>query len=62
MKYMTQLKLRYPERVTLLWGNRDLNKLSFVKDREEKMIGIKDTQYRKFLEEKLKNKHYEHKT
>lgn len=43
------LKDKYPERVIFLLGNRDLNKLSFAIDKEEKMAKLQDLKYVDFL-------------
>lgn len=53
MRFLVSLKQKYPERVNLIWGNRDLNKLSFSIDREEKMANLQDVKYREFLDAKL---------
>lgn len=53
MRYLTSLKRQYPDRVTLLWGNRDLNKLSFAIEREEKMSRLQDPKYKNYLQSKL---------
>lgn len=53
MRYVIGLKKKYPNRVHLIWGNRDLNKLSFSIDREEKMSNLQDSNYRQYLQSKL---------
>ncbi len=50
LKMFNALKNKYPDRVTFLLGNRDLNKLSFSLDREEKMAKLQDPKYRDFLQ------------
>lgn len=52
MKFISNLKQKYPDRVALIWGNRDLNKLSFAADREEKMMQLQDGKYREYLSAK----------
>ena len=52
MRYFIGLKRKYPERVNLLLGNRDLNKLSFSIMRESKLVNIQDPKYKEFLEKK----------
>lgn len=53
MRFLIGLKQKYPDRVNLIQGNRDLNKLSFSIDREEKMASLQDPKYHEFLQGKL---------
>ncbi|MDL1871606.1 hypothetical protein FBR05_05330, partial [Deltaproteobacteria bacterium PRO3] len=52
VQWLVDLKKRYPERVTLLWGNRDLNKLGLLRDLPRIQSG-KDPDYRAWLAKKF---------
>lgn len=52
IRYLLNLKALYPDRVILLQGNRDLNKLSFLFEARDSMKAASNTEYRTFLETK----------
>lgn len=51
VQWLVDLKKRYPERVTLLWGNRDLNKLGLLRDLPD-LESCREPGYRAWLEHK----------
>ncbi len=53
VQWLVDLKRRYPERVTLIWGNRDLNKLGLLHDLP-RLQTAKDSAYLDWLEAKKK--------
>jgi nicotinate (nicotinamide) nucleotide adenylyltransferase len=48
-EWMISMKEKYPERVTLLWGNRDLNKLALLRDLDGLKI-LENKEYKTWLE------------